>query len=249
MEKFDTLDEGISVKKKKIINDVDKNKKLLLISYLLVIVLLILIFYIYKKYSKLLDRINQIEKNTTQSFKETKTHSERIKNIRETMRDYADQVDKQKGYNQKTNDKIKEIENKIELLKLNNEKMEKIINENVYKNEIICKYEINDIEKEILLFNYENRVVNFPDWNKLEGYKQNIELYLDGKRIKTDNIFKAKKPGIYKVTFKFLKHMNDISKLFHECKNLIYVDLSNFKSENLTDISYLFSKWITKFKY
>ena len=244
MDKFDTLDEGISSQKKKIMVDIERNQKLLLLSCFLIIVLSILVVCIYNKYSILLDQLNQIENNTNKKFEEVETHSERIKRIREKMRDYADHADKQNIYNQELNKKLEEIENKIELLKLNDEKIESIVDVNLYKNEIICTYEINEANKGILLYNYENKVNHFPDYDKKEEYEKNIELYLNDKKIKINNIFKAKEPGIYKFKLKFLKHMKDISKFFHKCENLIYVDLSNFKSEDLTDIRYLFSKCI-----
>ena len=228
--------------------DIERNQKLLLLSCFLIIVLSILVVCIYNKYSKLLDQLNQIENNTSKKFEEVETHSEGIKRIREKMRDFSDHADKQNVYNQELNKKIEEIENRIELLNLNNEKIETFLNNNLYKNEIkneiICTYEINDTNKEILLYNYENKALNHPDYNKKEEYEQNIELYLNDEKLKTNNIFKAKEPGIYNFKLKFLKHMKDISKFFHKCENLIYVDLSNFKSENLTDIRYLFSKCI-----
>ena len=134
MDKFDTLDEGISSKKKKIMIDIARNQKLLLLSCFLIIVLSILVVCIYNKYSILLDQLNQIENNTNKKFEEVETHSERIKRIREKMRDYADHADKQNIYNQELNKKLEEIENKIELLKLNDEKIESIVDVNLYKN-------------------------------------------------------------------------------------------------------------------
>ena len=248
MDQLDTLNERISFKKKKIIVDIERNKKLLFFSYFLITVLFILVFYFYNKYSKLLDQMNQIENNTNQKFKEIETHSERIKGIIEIMKDFADHADKQNVYNQELNKKIEEIENRIELLNLNNEKIETILNNNLYKNEIkneiICTYEINDTNKEILLYNYENKAVNHPDLHKKYEYKQYIELYLNDEKLKTKNKFKAKKPGIYKFKLKFLKHLKDMSKFFYKCENLIYVDLSNFNSEELTDMGYFFSNCI-----
>ena len=99
MDQLDTLNERISFKKKKIIVDIERNKKLLLFSYFLITVLFILVFYFYNKYSKLLDQMNQIENNTNQKFKEIETHSERIKGIIEIMKDFADHADKQNVYN------------------------------------------------------------------------------------------------------------------------------------------------------
>ena len=92
-----------------------------------------------------------------------------------------------------------------------------------YKNEIIFEYEINDIYSDILLYNYVNQA-------KLEH--------------SLNNRFKAVKPGIYTIKLKFKNPMNTIRKLFYNCENLIYVYLTNFDSNYLLDISFLFSKCI-----
>ena len=69
-------------------------------------------------------------------------------------------MDKQKRINNNLDIKLEEIENKIEELKLTDRKVESLIENHLYRNEIICKYEINDIENYILLFNYEDKWLN-----------------------------------------------------------------------------------------
>ena len=82
------------------------------------------------------------------------------------------------------------------------------------------------------------------DWNNKEEKEQNMEIYFKGKKLPFSNIFKVDKPGIYTIKLKFKKMMKSVRKLFHDCKTLIYVDITNFISNNLSDISYLFSKCI-----
>ena len=118
--------------------------------------------------------------------------------------------------------------------------MEKILDQYFPQNEIICKYEIKDIKNEIFLFDSEHN-----DWIiRKEEIKNITEVYLNEKKLNSSNKFKAEKPGIYTFKLKFLEPLKNLRRLFANCEELIYVDLTHFNSDNLTDISFLFANCI-----
>ena len=258
MEKLNSLNDGM-FQKKYFKKEIKKNKTLIIFSYFLIILVSFFVFNIYKKHIELLNKLNQLENNInhiskytqnkfnqidnniTQTSKDSEDNSKEIKQIKESMRDYALHIDEQKIDNKNINKQLEEIENQIEFLKSTIKQLKSIIDEK-FKNEIVCKYEIKDVNKEILLFNYENEMTLEQERNNKEEIEQNMELYLNEKQIKVNNLFQPKKPGIYTIKIKFIKPINNIRKLFYDCQNLIYVDLTNFLSIYLTDISYLFSK-------
>ena len=222
MEKLEALNNGFYLNKKKIIKDIKRNNKLLIISYFLIILLLVFSIYIYFKYTNLLEKYNQLENNfiqsskslenwlyqiqniTIQTTKDSENHSEIINNLIKTIDDHAENIDNQIVCNKNLNKKVQEIENKIENIKLNPSKLEARMDE-LIKNEIICKYEIKDSANEILLFNYEDGMNSHPDWNNKKEIEQNIDIYFEGKRLELNNRFKADKPGIYTIKLKFKK--------------------------------------------
>ena len=236
-EKLDSLNYGIYDKKKKFQKNIKQNKILLIISYSLILFLSISVFNLYNKYTNLLDRLNQIEKGMKQSSKDSENYSERIKKIKETLKDHADFEDKQNAYNKKLDIALEEMVTKIKNLELASEKLDEIKEENFNKNEIICKYEINDIKNEIFLFDHESPKGSIIRKEEIAEY---TEVYLNEKKLKSGNKFKAEKPGIYTFKLKFLQPLTTLRKLFAYCRELVFVDLTNFKSDNLTDISFLF---------
>ena len=261
MEKLDALNDGLYQNKKRIQIEIKRNHKLLIFSYFLIILLLIFSFYIYSKYTNLTEKIIQLENNfiqsskslensltqihniTTQTSKDLENHSQIINSLRKTLTEHIELIKIQIEYNKNTSKRVQEIENNIENLKINYSILEEIM-DGLNKNEIICKYEIKDTNSEILLFNYENEMNSHKDWNNKEEIEQNMDIYYNGKKLQFNNRFKADKPGIYSIKLKFKRIVKSIRKLFHDCKNLIYVDITNLISNNLSDISYLFSKCI-----
>ena len=261
MEKFEALNNGFYLNKKKVIIDIKRNNKLLIISYFIIILLLVFSIYIYFKYTNLLEKYNQLESNfiqsskslenrlyqiqniTIQTTKDSENHSEIINSLIKALDVHAENIDNQIVCNKNLNKKVQEIENEIEIIKLNLSELEVRMDE-LNKNEIICKYEIKDSGNEILLFNYEDGMNSHPDWNNKKEIEENIDIYFEGKKLEMNNRFNADKPGIYTIKLKFKKMLKSIRKLFYDCKNLISVDMTNLISNNLLDISYLFSNCI-----
>ena len=140
-EKLDSLNYGIYDKKKKFQKNIKQNKILLIISYSLILFLSISVFNLYNKYTNLLDRLNQIEKGMKQSSKDSENYSERIKKIKETLKDHADFEDKQNAYNKKLDIALEEMVTKIKNLELASEKLDEIKEENFNKcSELVFKF-------------------------------------------------------------------------------------------------------------
>ena len=157
-EKLDTLNDGIFSSKKNFKKNIKQYKILIFISYSLIFFLSILVYNIYIKYTNLLDRLNQTEKGMKQSSKDSKNHSENIKKITEALINLEVFLERQNAYNKKLDITLEEMTIKIKNLELTSEKVEKIKEQNYIKNEIICKYEINDIEYRSIFKRRKNRI-------------------------------------------------------------------------------------------
>ena len=119
-------------------------------------------------------------------------------------------------------------------------------NKKCVENEIKIIIEITeeDINKDIYFLDNtdyidENGNKHFHNSLKeLEDIK--IELFIDNKKYefkKFNNFFEAKE---YKITLKFYNYLRDCSCMFYNCKNIKYIDLSDFISKNVTDMNHMF---------
>ena len=129
-----------------------------------------------------------------------------------------------------------------ENIKKSNEKLEKILNYNdnndEFKNKNIIKGIIeinsNDINKNIVLF--------YTEMNR------NIDIYINNEKI---DVIKEKKKwkynfnktGKYMFEIIFNDNITSCKCFFQECYNLISLDLTNFNTTNVTEMSYMFNKF------
>ena len=148
--------------------------------------------------------------------------------------------------NEKLNKEKKEITN--ELVNKNNEidqlkkeiNLYKLIRNNNDINFIITKYDIkkDDINKKTKIINYNH--------HKGDKHKnviiESCEIFFNNKKIDFSFEYVFEKEGEYTFQFYFNKNLNDSSFLFHECKTLIYVDLSHFISKDLIYTNSMFYK-------
>ena len=116
------------------------------------------------------------------------------------------------------------------------------------KNEIILEINIKDNNsKKRIINSFENakRVNTDWNWNNIEN-KENedeikeCEVYINGKKIEFtyDYIFKNK--GKYIIKYKFKKLLNSCNFMFFCCESLSSIDLSNFNTQNVTNMEYMF---------
>ena len=113
------------------------------------------------------------------------------------------------------------------------------------KNEITCIY--NKQVKEIsLLYDYRDINIWSDEYMKytLEGKDNingnNIEIYIDDKKIEYDYKYKSCKKGKIKVKFKFNKLLTSTFCMFRECFSLESIDLSSFNAINVKNMACMF---------
>ena len=116
------------------------------------------------------------------------------------------------------------------------------------KNEIILILEIekDDINKDIYYLdniNYTDDLVveKKPDSSLTELNESNVELYINNKIFKYSKFFKPDKEGIYTIKLNINIKMQNYTQMFHGCDKIKSIDLSNFNTENVTNILYMFS--------
>ena len=131
-------------------------------------------------------------------------------------------------------------------------KYEKEIEENkIKKNIIIGEFNIslNDINKDIQIINsFENHKKKRTLQNKKDDYKYNnekeikedIEIKINGKKIKFSYFYKFNKEGEYRIEYVFKKNKSKINYMFYNCKSLLNLNLSSSSTQNITDMSYMF---------
>ena len=113
---------------------------------------------------------------------------------------------------------------------------------NETKNEIICIY--NKKEKEIsLLHDYSRIETLLPEYKKFYlGGKENIngdniDIYVNDKKIKFSYVYKSDEIGKIEVKFKFKKLITKINHIFWGCIYLEKIDFSSFNSSKVDNMS------------
>ena len=115
-------------------------------------------------------------------------------------------------------------------------------------NEIILEINIEDNNsKKRIINSFENTKRENRDWNwnnietkENEDEIKECEIYINDKKIEFtyDYIFKNK--GKYIIKFKFKKLLNSCNFMLSGCESLSSIDLSNFNTQNVTNMGYMF---------
>ena len=141
------------------------------------------------------------------------------------------------------------------------QKYEEEIEENNVKNRIKNKSKNNIIIGEINIsqndINEDIQIINsFENYNKIsqlnneddnfennneKEIKENLEIKINGKKTEFSYFYKFKKKGVYKIEYFFKNKIRNTNYMFYDCKSLINLDLSNFKSQYVRNMSYMFS--------
>ena len=74
---------------------------------------------------------------------------------------------------------------------------------------------------------------------KKQKEKKQIGIGILLKRKKWNYYYTFKKNGKYVIKYKFKKLLNSTNFMFNDCESLSSLDLSNFKAQNITNISYM----------
>ena len=81
-------------------------------------------------------------------------------------------------------------------------------------------------------------------YNKYENekeIKENIEISINGKKIDFSYLYKFNKEGKYKIEYLFKKGLTKTNHMLYGCESLTNLNLSNYNTQNITNMSYMFS--------
>ena len=132
----------------------------------------------------------------------------------------------------------------------NEDKANFIMNENKI-NTIIGEINIKktDINSDIPIINsYENFIRKYSNlkvededkYKNEKEIKENIEIKINEQKIEFSYNYKFTKEGKYKIEYLFKKILTKTCFLFYDCYSLIDLNLSNFNTQNITNISHMF---------
>ena len=171
---------------------------------------------------------------------------ERIKNINpkklyKEYKKYEEDIEKE-------NEEDTEEENENDNEKVIEEHIEENKNK---KNYIIGEINItsNNVNEEVQIINsFENRKRIWELKDKEDDYKyeneveikENTEIKINGKEIEFSYSYIFNKEGRYVLEYFFKKPLSKTNCLFYDCNSIIYLDLSNFNTQNVTNMSDMF---------
>ena len=71
--------------------------------------------------------------------------------------------------------------------------------------------------------------------------KENIEIRINEKIIEFTYNYKFKKEGKYKIEYSFNHYITNTNYMFYKCLSLTNLNLSNFNTTNVTNMSHMFN--------
>ena len=196
--------------------------------------------------------ISKNELNNSNSNSNINRSKDRKKKNLKHLINIFDSNNSKNDIKKKSKEKFDVRNNKKNITETNKQSKTKIVDNSEKKNYIIG--EINIEEKDL---NKEIRIINSFEESKISEYIKNEELnmYENEKDIKDNCLIKIneekidfsyfynfKKKGKYKIEFTFKSKLKKINCLFYECSLLTSLNLSNFNTENVTNMAYMFYK-------
>ena len=141
-------------------------------------------------------------------------------------------------------DSIEKISNKINNMNINNI-VNKIIGEIYIKEDDINKYiriinSFENVKRENIFILGGNDIWEYENENEKE-IKENIEIKINGKIIDFTYDYKFNKEGKYIIEYSFKNNLTKTCFMFYECYKLININLSNFNTQNVTNMRHMFS--------
>ena len=96
--------------------------------------------------------------------------------------------------------------------------------------------------KQRIINSYENAKKGNKKLKGIENEKEikMCEIFINDKKIDFNYYYEFEKEGNYKIKYIFKKLFNSTNYLFSDCSSLISLDLSNFNTQNVTDMKYMF---------
>ena len=111
------------------------------------------------------------------------------------------------------------------------------------KNEIICVYNKKNKDWINILHDYkyfENDYKESYNEAKNNINEENIEIYVNDKKIIFNYKYESDEIGPITIKFKFIKLLTSTAFMFYNCESLESIDLSSFNTNNVTNMSYMF---------
>ena len=123
-------------------------------------------------------------------------------------------------------------------------------NNNLSNNYIISEIEIKeeDINKDIRIINSYEESARCLGVNILEEEEKNeeeikkCEIKLNNGITPFNYFLQFKKEGKYTIKYSFKNYLTKTNYMFNECESITNIDLSNFKTQNVNDMSYMFCR-------
>ena len=165
-----------------------------------------------------LDKLRKLEEEQNKLKKKIE---ELEKNYMDLFKKYSN-MEKHEKWNQSENFIIAEINIK-----------ENDINENI---KIISSFE--ECRRKIKIKPKKNNIINYDNEN--DELKEKCLIKIDNREIPFDYYYKFKKIGKHTIQYIFNAKIITSKYMFCGCKNLTNIDLSNFDTEDITDMSYMF---------
>ena len=117
------------------------------------------------------------------------------------------------------------------------------------KNEIISEINItNNDSTERIINSFENTKREYLniDWKNYESKEneegiKDCEIYINDIKIDFIYYYTFKNKGKYIIKYRFKKLLNSTNYMFCNCKSLSSIDLSNFNTQNVTNMQSMFS--------
>ena len=151
-------------------------------------------------------------------------------------------MSKNEYLNKKTkNDKNLKTEGKGDSIMKEKENEEEIITYNIIVGKI--KIKINNLKQRIIN-SYENFKANNHDEIKgVENEKEikACEIFINDEKIDFTYFYKFPKKGEYIIKYIFKNLLNSTNYMFSDCDSLISLDLSNFNTQNITNMTGMFN--------
>ncbi len=98
------------------------------------------------------------------------------------------------------------------------------------KNEIISEIIIKKDYLNVKIINYYHNV-------RRENIEEICEIFINDKKIDFTNYI-LKSQGKYIIKYKFKKLLNSTEGMFYDCGSITSIDLSNFNTQNVTDMEF-----------
>ena len=181
----------------------------------------------------LIEEINEIknkDKNNELKMPKNLNDEENLKILESKMQDLNKEIDKKNNEKKELEIKINNLKNKLK----ENENIKDLNNNNKNEIKLILKIEKGDLVKKIPFF--------YCGEAKDEFNGNNIDIYINNVKYNFHNEKYFYNEGLYYIKLIFKNNIQNCSKLFYNCKNIINIDLSNFNSTKVKNMSSMFEE-------